>query len=195
MGSMTRWTGAMLLGLSLSSAARAQDPTDSRQGFYISGGLGYGSATASASGCCVSGSATESGTATYLALGGTISPRWRLGVEINGVSKDLGSGYTETVAYFVAAAAWYPSVTGEFWVKPMAGYGELDIANGGNSSSAGGFATGIGLGYDWHPSHSKVVVIPFATYMQQITAGQFTGSGIAARTNLFMIGLGVGYKH
>ena len=82
----------LLLG---ASAASAQHP-QTRKGFWIGFGLGYGSL--SCTGCSSTG-----GVSGYLKLGGTVSPHLLLGGETNGWTKNV-NGYTLTAgnASFVA---------------------------------------------------------------------------------------------
>src|SRR2546423_207337 len=74
--------------ISFTGIARAQN-AQTRQGFWFSGGLGYGSL-----GCDNCGS-RESGLSGGLSLGGTISPRFPLRVGTSGWTKaPPGAGLT-----------------------------------------------------------------------------------------------------
>ena len=67
---------AVVLAVAVSAAsAQAQHNSAIRDGFWISGGLGYGSL-----GCDNCGGSREGGVSGDMSLGGTISPRWLLGV-------------------------------------------------------------------------------------------------------------------
>ena len=71
------------------TTARAQDNEAPRvhQGFWIGGGLGYGSVSSSCDGCGSSDS--EGGFSGLLRLGGTLSEQVLLGVESDGWYKDI----------------------------------------------------------------------------------------------------------
>ena len=91
----------------MAASAHAQN-RQIRDGFWISGGLGYGSL-----GCDLCGSQRESGISGDLSLGGTISPRFLLGVGSAGWTKS-DQGATLTVGTLDARVRFYPSTTGGF---------------------------------------------------------------------------------
>src|SRR5947207_12155337 len=102
--SMVRLVAVCALGfVSLAGIAWAQN-AQVRQGFWFSGGLGYGSL-----GCDNCGS-RESGISGGLSLGGTITPRLLLGVGTSGWTKS-DQGATLTVAEVDARVRFYPSRT------------------------------------------------------------------------------------
>jgi len=83
---------AMTCFLALGTAGRAwaQHP-QTREGFWIGFGFGYGSLGFSCSGC----SGTEGAPSGYLKLGGTLSPNLLIGGETDGWTKSI-SGTTLT---------------------------------------------------------------------------------------------------
>jgi hypothetical protein len=175
------FTGAMLaVAPAVPAAAQGADPA--REGFYISGGLGAGWESVSCSECT---SHQESGITAYLALGGTLSPQWRLGYESDAWTETKNS-VTLTQGFYTAAVAFYPSPTNDFWLKGNVGYSLISCAG---CASESGLAAGLGLGYDWHPTHKTFAIIPFANFLQQVSESN------GDKWRLIMIGVGFGYKH
>lgn len=179
---------ALVLGV-LTLRGNAQGIHDIRSGFYGSFGIGYGSGMCSGgSGNCAS---NQSGVGYYLALGGTLNQMFRLGAEAQLFTKTQGGG-TVDVNYYLASLSWYPSGASAFWVKVNAGYTHFTVHLAGvpSTTSSGGVAGGLGVGYDWQPVPGTFVFIPFASY-----TAQFNASGGDPKGNLLLIGLGFGYKH
>jgi hypothetical protein len=113
-----------------------------RHGFWFNGGLGYGSL-----GCDNCGS-REGGLSGGLSLGGTLSPKWLLGVGTSGWYKDLG-GATLTIGSLDARVRFYPSRTGNFFLTGGLGLGTISLDVGGiGSDSETGASAILGIGYD-----------------------------------------------
>src|SRR5437868_7700661 len=102
--------------ISFAGIAKAQN-AQTRQGFWFSGGPGYGSL-----GCDNCGS-RESGLSGGLSLGGTISPRFLLGGGTSGWTK-TDQGARLPVDEIGARLRFYPSATGGIFVTRGVGYGE-----------------------------------------------------------------------
>jgi hypothetical protein len=140
---------ALTLAAANPADADAQNP-QTRQGFFISFGVGGGSF-----GCEDCGD-RETGAAALIHLGGTLSPRLLLGADISGWSKsveDSGGGEARlTHANLTAALQFYPSAAGGFWLKGGIGTSTLRAeASGGGVTISGdetGFGLTAGLGYD-----------------------------------------------
>ncbi len=115
--------------------------TQIRDGFWISGGLGYGSL-----GCDQCGS-REGSVSGDLSLGGTISPRFLLGVGSAAWSKTQ-QGARLTVGTLDARVRFYPSTTGGFFVTGGIGFGSVRGNFGGLSATETGVGTILGLGWD-----------------------------------------------
>src|SRR5947207_5647042 len=99
--SMVRLVAVCALGfVSLAAIAQAQN-AQARQGFWFSGGLGYGSL-----GCDNCGS-REGGVSGGLSLGGTITPRLLVGVGTSGWTKSQ-QGARLTVDEIDARVRFYP---------------------------------------------------------------------------------------
>jgi hypothetical protein len=174
----------------LAASAFAQRAGESRRGFYVSFGVGYGMASVTqCSGC---GSTTLSGYSGYLAAGGTLSPHWRLGFEGSLWQQPSSSGAAHQNLY-AAAIAFYPNQFSPWWIKGLAGYSYL--SPGFNSSGAswsgpgGGFTVGLGTGYDWDEAFGNVAVLPYFNIMRQMTP---TTSGLPI---VFEFGVGMGIRH
>jgi hypothetical protein len=120
--------------------AQAQN-SQTRDGFWFSGGLGYGSL-----GCQDCG-ARESGISGGLSLGGTITPRLLLGVGTSGWTK-TDQGATLTVGLVDARVRFYPQTTGGFFLTGGFGLGSISGSYGGFSNTETGPGMILGLGYD-----------------------------------------------
>lgn len=120
--------------------AQAQN-AQKHDGFWFSGGLGYGSF-----GCDNCGS-REGGVSGGLSLGGTLSQRWLLGVGTSGWTKDE-QGARLTVSEIDARVRFYPSTTGGFFVTGGLGYGSVTGSAGGFSATEDGAGAILGMGYD-----------------------------------------------
>jgi hypothetical protein len=114
-----------------------------RDGFWFSGGLGYGSF-----GCQDCGSRTG-GMSGGLSLGGTISPRFLVGVGSDAWTKSE-QGATLTVGTLDARVRFYPSATGGFFVTGGLGIGTIKGSVAGfGSATENGIGTLVGIGYDY----------------------------------------------
>ena len=127
--------------VSVAGIAQAQN-TQARQGFWFSGGLGYGSL-----GCDNCGS-REGGVSGGLSLGGTITPRFLLGVGTSGWTKSQ-QGATLTVGEIDARVRFYPQTKGGFFLTGGIGIGSVtgSVAGFGRNTETGAGAI-LGMGYD-----------------------------------------------
>jgi hypothetical protein len=175
---MTRRLAVCALLLSAAGTAQAQD-APLRQGFWIGGGLGYGSMGLSCDFC--DGLDREGGVSGYFKLGGTLRPNVLLGVETNGWTKSQG-GATVTVANLSGAAYWYPMTASGFFLKGGAGYSVLSEEDGFGTGSESGFGLLAGLGYDVRVGHN-LSITPVANWFR----GGFDGGS----TNVLQFGVGV----
>lgn len=129
-----------IAAVSVTATAQAQN-SQARDGFWFSGGLGYGTL-----GCDNCGS-RENGISGGLSLGGTISPRLLLGIGASGWTK-TDQGATLTVGLVDARVRFYPQTTGGFFLTAGAGLGSITGSYGGFSSTEQGPGMILGLGYD-----------------------------------------------
>ncbi|HEX5962779.1 MAG TPA: outer membrane beta-barrel protein [Gemmatimonadales bacterium] len=174
-----RATGlSALLTVLLASTAFAQQ-AQTRQGFWVGGGMGYGSMGLSCTGCADVG--REGGLSGYAKLGGTLRQNILLGVETNGWRKSEG-GATVTMANLSGAAYWYPMPAGGLFVKAGAGYSILEVDSGIGSGNDSGFGILGGVGYDVRVGRN-LSITPVANWFR----GGFDGGS----ANVLQLGLGV----
>lgn len=134
---------AVVAALAVSVGSANAQNAHVRDGFWISGGLGYGSL-----GCELCGSQRESSISGDLSLGGTISPRFLLGVGSAAWTKS-DQGTTLTVGTLDARVRFYPSTTGGFFITGGVGFGSVrGDFGGGFSATETGVGTILGLGWD-----------------------------------------------
>src|SRR3954467_2682536 len=132
---------AVVASLAAATTAQAQKaPT--RQGFWFSGGLGMGSLG------CDNCDSRENSVTGDISLGGTLSPRWLLGVGTSGWSKSEQGGRL-TVATLDARVRFYPSETGGFFLTGGSGAGSMRVSANGFSGDQNGTGAIFGLGYDY----------------------------------------------
>lgn len=173
MGSLRAIGFTAFLAILLAGSASAQQ-AQTRQGFWISGGLGYGSL--GCEGCDRTGAPSG-----YLKLGGTLRENILLGVETNGWTKsEFGSRLT--MGNISGAVYWYPMTTNGLFVKGGAGYSVLDADTGIGSGSESGFGMLAGVGYDVRVGRN-LSITPVANW--------FRGSFDGGSANVLQIGLGV----
>jgi hypothetical protein len=158
-----------LLALALASTAGAQQ-VQSRRGFWIGGGLGYGSL-----GCY--GCDRLEGPTGYLKLGGTLRQNVLLGVEMNGWTKSE-FGQRMTMGNMSGAAYWYPTNDHGLFLKAGLGYSVLDDG----FSRESGFGLMGGLGYDIRLGRN-LSITPVANW--------YRGSFSPGSLNVLDIGVGV----
>lgn len=126
----------LVLGVSVVSAQHPQ----TRQGFWIGFGFGYGSYTCT-------GCGSRGGASGYLKMGGTVSPHLLLGGETNVWTKSqygatLSSGNASFAAYY------YPQPAGGFFLRGGVGISTISGTSGGSTGSQSGAGATAGLGYD-----------------------------------------------
>ncbi len=170
MGTLRATGLSALLTALLATTAFAQQ-AQTRQGFWIGGGLCYGSL-----GCqgCGDRVGAPSG---YLKLGGTLRENILLGVETNGWTKSE-AGNRLTMGNLSGAVYWYPMTTNGMFVKAGAGYSVLDSG----LASTSGFGLLGGVGYDVRVGRN-LSITPVANWFR----GSFNGGS----ANVLQIGMGV----
>ena len=168
MGNLRAIGFSAFFAILLATSASAQQ-AQTRQGFWIGGGLGYGSL--GCDGCDRVGAPSG-----YLKLGGTLRQNILLGVETNGWTKsELGNRLT--MGNVSGAIYWYPMTNGMF-VKAGAGYSVLDSG----IASTSGFGLLGGVGYDVRVGRN-LSITPVANW--------FRGSFDGGSANVLQIGMGV----
>jgi hypothetical protein len=140
---------AVVASLAAATTAQAQKaPT--RQGFWFSGGLGMGSLG------CDNCDSRENSVTGDISLGGTLSPRWLLGVGTSGWSKSEQGGRL-TVATLDARVRFYPWVTGGFFLTGGIGAAQERVSVGNASVSENGYGALVGIGYDYRIARNASV--------------------------------------
>lgn len=179
---MNRRVAALIVGLlvvasavntNIASAQRSQE----RAGFWFNAGLGYGSLS-----CKDCDGEREAGLSGGLSLGGTITPRFLLGVGTTGWTKSE-DGATLTVGTLDARMRFYPSVAGGFFLTAGLGVGSIsaDLAGVGSDAETG-YGAVVGVGYDFRIA-TNVSITPFLN--------GFAVSTSNADANVGQIGLGI----
>lgn len=141
---MSRLPLLAALAFLAAAPAAAQHPQN-REGFWIGGGLGYGSMDLTCDGCETD---RESGLTLRLAMGGTPRETLLLGAELEGWTKEV-DGVDITVAHLSGIAAWYPRPAGGFFLKGGAGLATWSVDAGplGDEEDSG-LALHGAVGYD-----------------------------------------------
>lgn len=180
----------LLLLLTLTAVAAATlaatpavaQQAQTRQGFFFSAGLGYGSMGLGCEGC--EGQGREGGVNGYVTLGGTLSPNLRLGVELNGWVRNE-HGNVGTLSSLMATAYVYPRTTQGLFVKGGLGYsaliGDYNVLDQ-DLASESGLGLLVGAGYDVRIG-GNTSVTPYVTYLR----GAFDGD----HAEVFQAGLGL----
>jgi hypothetical protein len=125
---------ALFLLVMTAGSAMAQGNPQTREGFWINFGFGYGSLG------CEDCDDRVSGTTAHLRMGGTLSQRLLLGGEINGWAKEEGN-VTLSVANITPVLIFYPDANGGFYLKGGLGLAAVELEVGRFS----GEETGVGL--------------------------------------------------
>jgi hypothetical protein len=167
-----------LLTAALVTSAFAQK-AQTRDGFWVGGGMGYGSLGLS---CEICGDVGRTGGLSgYAKLGGTLRQNILLGVEMNGWTKSEGAGRV-TMGNFSGAAYWYPMPTQGLFLKAGAGYAVLSTDDGTENVSDTGFGFLGGVGYDVRVGRN-LSITPVANWFR----GGFEGGS----ANVLQFGVGV----
>jgi hypothetical protein len=135
---------ALVLTTTLAVPADAQGNPQTREGFWISFGLGVGSL-----GCddCNAEDERETGGYGYLRLGGTLSQRLLIGGEANGWSKSEND-VTLTVSTVGPVLLFYPGANSGFFLKGGLGLANIELELGNLSIEETGVGLTLGLGWD-----------------------------------------------
>ena len=132
----------LLLAAIVAVPGEAQQNPQTREGFWISFGVGYGSL-----GCDDCNDERRSGANAYLRMGGTLSQRLLIGGELNGWSKSEGNA-TLTISNFGPVLLFYPNANGGFFLKGGIGIASTSLDLGTIEIEETGAGLTLGLGYD-----------------------------------------------
>ncbi len=142
-----------------------------RQGFWLSAGLGVGGETFDARDG-LGWSDRVTGGVGYIKLGGTLNPNLLLGVEAQGWSNEsYQNDYKRQLGSVMGIAQFYPSRTGDFWLRGGLGWAWDEVLFNSNppatvTSRRAGTAFAIGLGYDARVGR-KISLTPTLDFMAQ----------------------------
>ncbi|HEY0929772.1 MAG TPA: hypothetical protein VGE27_07610 [Gemmatimonas sp.] len=162
---VTRLAAIAAVALSAStSTLSAQGHPQTRQGFWLTAGLGAGSRG------CEGCDDRRGGVVGQLALGGTISPRFQLGASYNLWTRE-DDGVTGSQSGLMALAKFYPAARGGFFMQGGLGVGQLKTQRRNVSVTEDGTSALIGVGYDLRVARNFSVT-PFAN----LVGGQFDGN-------------------
>ena len=167
-------SGFLLLA-ALSTTLHAQGYPQTREGFWISFGLGYGSLT-----CDDCDGSTDGGIA-YVRMGGTVSQRLLIGGDVSGWSKTEGNT-TLTVANVGPIFVFYPDANGGFFLKGGIGFGNVEIERPLFTIEESGPGITLGLGWDARVSRGFALT-PFVNF----TSVSLDGG------NVNSVGFGLGF--
>ncbi len=134
--SMAMLAALAVLGVSIASAQHPQ----TRKGFWIGFGFGYGSY--SCTDCGSTGSVSG-----YLKMGGTVGPHLLLGGETNGWTKSE-NGATIDAGNASFTAYYYPQPASGLLLRGGVGFSTTRVSSGGLSGSNTGVGATAGVGYD-----------------------------------------------
>ena len=185
MRSTTRFlTAALLLALLGTGAAQAQHP-QTRQGFWIGFGLGFGSLGRSCAGC--SNIDRESGVSGFLKMGGTISDKLLLGGETDGWTGKM-QGSLVTAGNLSFTAYYYPAPANGFFLRGGLGFASYHEEG---EDPAGGFGFTFGAGYDIRVG-TNFSLTPAANFSWGSLGDVHTGGIVTTGTkeNVLQVGLG-----
>jgi hypothetical protein len=143
------------------SAASAQHP-QTRKGFWIGFGLGWGSYGIGGD-SVPSGTGREGSYTGFLKLGGTINPHLLIGAESVIWSKS-DQGLTLTSGNVTASAFYYPKPAGGFFLNGGVGFSRAEVSGGGASAGNTGPGFTLGTGYDLRVG-TNVSITPVADYI------------------------------
>lgn len=166
---------ALLLIATLAAPVQAQGNPQTREGFFISFGFGFGSLG------CDDCDERESGGNGYLRMGGTLSQRLLIGGEVNGWSKTQGDA-TLTVGNVGPVLIFYPSANGGFFLKAGLGLANASLELGSVTVEESGVGLTLGLGFDARVGRNFALT----PYFDIVSSGYDSG-------NLNFVAFGLGF--
>jgi hypothetical protein len=166
---------AVVVGLMLlAGSADAQRP-QTRSGFWIGLGLGWGSYGIACDGC---GSEREGAMTAFIKLGGTVSPKLLLGVESAVWNKEV-DGDQLTAGNVSFTAYYYPKPAGGLFLQGGFGASYVELTGFDMESGVG---LVLGVGYDIRIG-ATTSVTPVANFNWGQPADGF-------KQNFFQLGVG-----
>lgn len=165
---------ALLLVATVSVPAAAQQNPQTREGFWVSFGIGFGSLG------CDECDERQGGTNGHLRMGGTLSQKLLIGGEVNVWTK-TEEGTTLTVSNFGPVLYFYPNPVGGLFLKGGLGLSTISIDLGAFDIDENGVGLTLGLGYDARVGRNFALT----PYFDILTSSYDGGS-----LNQFAFGLG-----
>ena len=184
---------AALTAIPVATAAQASSRTNRHEGFWIGFGIGGGGMNEFISDSSSYSPPREShnGLGFSLHLGGTITPKFLLGVEMGGVSSWKGRR-GRGLGNLMVVGIWYPDTTKGWYLKGGSGwmFFRSDDGTTVREASSGGFS--VGAGYDFRVSRNMSVAPYFDAMLGWPTF--VTSNGVPATPEHFFsyAQLGVG---
>ncbi len=170
------------------AAQRAGTPP-AASGFWYGGGVGVGWARVS---CTICRGDIENGPAGFVRLGGTVGPHVLVGAEV--AAWFHGDDQVDENAWAVSAAAyWYPSRTGGWYLKSGLGYTTHSVDDGVDVVRTYGFGPQVGAGYEF-PVGRDWRLGPFVNASFGVMMGKvkFNGGTAADDGNASVVQIGMG---
>ena len=165
---------ALLLIAAFNAPAAAQGNPQTREGFWISFGVGFGSLG------CDDCDERQGGTNGYLRMGGTLSQKLLIGGEVNAWTKSE-DGASLTVSNFGPVLYFYPSPAGGFFLKGGLGLSTISLDLGSFDVEENGVGLTLGLGYEARVGRTFALTPYF-----DILSSSYDGGSL----NQFAFGLG-----
>jgi hypothetical protein len=156
---------ALLLIVTVSSSSAAQSNPQTREGFWVSFGIGFGSLS------CDECNERQGGTNGYLRMGGTLSQKLLIGGEINAWTKSE-DGASLTVSNFGPVLYFYPNPARGLFLKGGLGLSTISIDLGQFEIEENGVGLTLGLGFDARVGRNFALT----PYFDILTSGYDGGS-------------------
>ena len=196
-----RWTIAAIAIVTVTAAVPAQRT----QGITASIGLGYGSLSTDLTDNAGEHFSGSQGAAVgSIALGWAFSDQWRVALQFdqvdepNYLASQIGGNTEAIAAFWTASVAYYPSSSANFWVRANLGLGRIELDRQEGNGSAGSFAAGLGIGYDWKFGKSTpFAAVPYVSYLTIFNTGNFGGAissfDLHGSAGLLEVGVALGF--
>ncbi len=177
------------------ATARPAMPSNERDGYSLSLGLGGGSQGYKCAGCATD---RESGASGYLRVGKGMTPNLMMGLELNGWNKTETGGKL-SAGMLSAIAQYYPSRTNGFFLKTGLGIGRTVIEDNVSVPSrklqSAGLGYQVGMGYDLSIAR-RWSITPYVNYLATSGAnGELNGVSTNEKfdSNYLQYGLGLSW--
>ena len=150
-------------------------PLPPRSGFWFSLGIGPANAEIDCNGCGLIADDDPwnggSGSSFHLAMGGTLSPNWQLGGELNHWGTPTNQDHIANINILSLVARYYPKAHGQFYFRGGVGLGGATIESKATDFrlESGGIGIQLGLGYDVLLGQRKRVAL--SPYLNMVAFG------------------------